>query len=91
MDILREQFDIDICHICDYNWSGKFLTRLIHISDSDQRLLEMCNSHASIQTFNLSPPLSDQHFDTHTSHNGDDQNAGNRRQSKSAITVKKSS
>ena len=51
----------------------------------------MCNSHASIQTFNLSPPLSDQHFDTHTSHNGDDQNAGNRRQSKSAITVKKSS
>ena len=51
----------------------------------------MCNSHILIQTFNLSPPLSDQHFDTHTSHKGDDQNAANRRQAKSAITVRKSS
>ena len=51
----------------------------------------MCNSHTSVQTFNLSPPLSDQHFDTHTSHKGDVQNAANRRQAKSAITVRKSS
>ena len=51
----------------------------------------MCNSHTLIQTFNLSPPLSDQHFDTHTSHKGDGQNAANRRQAKSAITVRKSS
>ena len=51
----------------------------------------MCNSHTLIQTFNLSPPLSDQHFDTHTRHKGDDQNAANRRQAKSAITVRKGS
>ena len=53
--------------------------------------LEICNSHTSVKTFNLSPPLSDQHFDTHTSHKGDDQNAANRRQARSAITVRKSS
>ena len=88
LDILSEQFDMDICHICDYSWSGKFL--FIHIGDYDIRL-EMCNSHTYIQTFNLSPPLSDQHFDTHTSHKGDGQNAANRRQAKSAITVRKSS
>ena len=90
LDILSEQFDMDICHICDYSWSGKFLFRFIHIGDYDVRL-EMCNSHTLIQTFNLSPPLSDQHFDTHTSHKGDGQNAANRRQAKSAITVRKSS
>ena len=90
LDILSEQFDMDICHICDYSWSGKFLFRFIHIGDYDIRL-EMCNSHTLIQTFNFSPPLSDQHFDTHTSHKGDGQNAANRRQAKSAITVRKSS
>ena len=51
----------------------------------------MCNSHTSVQTFNLSPPPSDQHFATHTRHKGDYQNAANRRQAKSAITVRKSS
>ena len=51
----------------------------------------MCNSHTLIQAFNLSTPLSDQHFDTHTSHKGDDQNAANRRQAKSAVTVRKGS
>ena len=56
LDILSEQFDMDICHICDYSWSGKFLIRFIHIGDSDIRL-EMCNSHTSVHTFNLSPPL----------------------------------
>ena len=71
LDILSKQFDMDICHICDCNWSGKFLIRLIQIGDSDIRL-EMCNSHTLIQAFNLSTPLSDQHFDTHTSHKGDD-------------------
>ena len=53
LDILSEQFDMDICHICDYNWSGKFLIRFIHIGDYDIRI-EMCNSHTLIQTFNLS-------------------------------------
>ena len=90
LDILSKQFDMDICHICDCNWSGKFLIRLIQIGDSDIRL-EMCNSHTLIQAFNLSTPLSDQHFDTHTSHKGDDQNAANRRQAKSAVTVRKGS
>ena len=47
----------------------------------------MCNSHTWIQTFNSSPLLSDQHFDTHTRHKEDDQNAANRRQARSAITV----
>ena len=51
----------------------------------------MCNSHTSVQTFNSSPPLSDQHFDSHARHKGDDQNAANRRQAKSAITVRKGS
>ena len=35
LDILSEQLDMDICHICDYNWSGKFLFRFIHIGDYD--------------------------------------------------------
>ena len=65
-------------------WFGLFISVILI-------WLEMCNSHTSIQTFNSSPLLSDQHFDTHTRHKGDDQNAANRRQARSAITVRKSS
>ena len=65
-------------------WFGLFISVILI-------WLEMCNSHTSIKTFNSSPLLSDQHFDTHTRHKGDDQNAANRRQARSAITVRKSS
>ena len=79
----RVRWNVMVKACCGYRWSCKFQiwTNFFLLTLSFAILVW------DIMYVTALSPLSDQHFDSHSSHKGDDQNAAKRRKANSANTV----